>query len=229
MADGTRVYLIGGARDQRRSCARLLGEAGYDVTGFSSARAFIEVAPALASGCVLDVRPLEDGEQPSPGVLSAQRPDLPVIVVSDSQGNVELAVRSIKSGAADFLEASCSDARLLEAIASVAETAAAAEGRSREASLAAVRLAEITQREREVLERLLVGGTNKTIAKELGISPRTVEIHRAHVMERLGAHSLPEAVRLALAAGFMPRAPAKRSEETSLGFDRTSRAGPSEG
>ncbi|HEY1559952.1 MAG TPA: LuxR C-terminal-related transcriptional regulator [Caulobacteraceae bacterium] len=57
-------------------------------------------------------------------------------------------------------------------------------------------------REREVLERLMVGGTNKTIAKELGISPRTVEIHRAHVMDRLGARSLPDAVRMALAAGF---------------------------
>ena len=77
-----------------------------------------------------------------------------------------------------------------------------ADDQQREASLTAGRIADMSVREREVLDGLMSGGTNKTIARDLGISPRTVEIHRAHVMERLGVHSLSVAIRMAVAAGF---------------------------
>ena len=204
MPDGARVYLIDGADNKRRGCARVLGAAGYEVRGFASAREFVDVAPIIAAGLVLDVRPLKRGDDPSPGALTALRADLPVIVMSSSEGDVELAVKSIKAGAADYLEASCSDERLLAAVAAALEAVASVERQEQEATFAAARIAEMTIREREVLERLLLGGTNKTIAKDLGISPRTVEIHRAHVMERLGARNLSEVVRMALAAGLGP-------------------------
>ena len=158
----------------------------------------------IAAGLVLDVRPQKRGDYPMPSVLSAHRADLPVIIMSAGEGDVELAVESIKAGAADFLDASCSDERLLAAVAAAFDAVAGAERQDQEATNAAARIAEMTSREREVLERLLLGGTNKTIAKDLGISPRTVEIHRAHVMERLGARNLSEVVRMALAAGLGP-------------------------
>ncbi|HWD66912.1 MAG TPA: LuxR C-terminal-related transcriptional regulator [Caulobacteraceae bacterium] len=202
MPDRSRVYLIARSGDQRRNRLRVLEDAGYEAKGFASARAFIEFAPVIAAGCVVEIRSPEFDHPFEPGDLSAQRNDLPVIVMSPSEGNVTLAVSSIKAGASNFLETGCDDARLLEAVAEAIDGLDRSGRRDNEAALSTVRIAEMSGREREVLERLMVGGTNKTIAKELGISPRTVEIHRAHVMDRLGAHSLPEAVRMALAAGF---------------------------
>jgi FixJ family two-component response regulator len=201
---GSRVYLIEGAAGFGHECARLLGDAGYEVKGFNSPSAFIEIAPVISAGCVLDLRSSEFERHPPPAELSAQRADLPVIVMSESEGDVSLAVESIKAGAADYLELPCSDARLLASVAAALESIAAAERREHERISSAARIAEMSIREREVLERLLTGGTNKTIAKALGISPRTVEIHRAHVMERLGARSLSDAIRMALAAGLKP-------------------------
>lgn len=206
MPDRSRVYLIARPEDRRRDRLRLLEEAGYEVKGFDSAEAFIAFAPVIGAGCVVELRSRGHDHPFAPGDLSAQRADLPVIVLSPGDGEVTLAVSSIKAGAANFLEASCGDAGLLAAVAEALGTLDRAERRDQESALSAVRIAEMSAREREVLEGLIAGGTNKTIAKALGISPRTVEIHRAHVMERLGAHSLPEAVRMALGAGLTPSA-----------------------
>ena len=204
MPDKSRVYLIEGADPRRQSYAHLLGAAGYEVTGFDSARAFIEIAPLVATGCILDLHGSEFDGHPAPAEISARRSDLPVIVMSADEGDVTLAVRMIKGGASDFLEMSCSEAQLLAAVAGALDAAAHERQQAEEAVSSATRIAEMSTREREVLERLLGGGTNKTIAKALGISPRTVEIHRAHVMERLGAHNLSEAIRMALSAGLEP-------------------------
>jgi FixJ family two-component response regulator len=201
----SRVYLIARSEDERLQRLRLLEEAGYEVKGFVSEQAFIEFAPVIGAGCVVDVRSPGLDHQYEPGDLSVQRTDLAVIVMSPSEGDVTLAVSSIKAGASNFLEESCSDAGLLAAVAEALYGLDLMGRQDHEAALSAVNIAEMSTRERQVLERLIVGGTNKTIARELGISPRTVEIHRAHVMERLGAHSLPEAVRMALAAGLAPR------------------------
>ncbi|MGH7025390.1 MAG: response regulator transcription factor [Caulobacteraceae bacterium] len=199
-----RVYVVAGASGQRRRTARVLGDAGYEVKKFASSRAFTEVAAIVAAGCVLTLRTSARRGGPSPERLTTSRADLPVIVLTAVTGDVAQAVETIKGGAVDFIETAWGDARLLAAVEVAHIALERAETVDRQAEVNAARIAEMSSREREVLERLLSGGTNKTIGRELGISPRTVEIHRARAMERLGAHNLPQAVRLALAAGLEP-------------------------
>jgi FixJ family two-component response regulator len=125
---------------------------------------------------------------------------LRVVATSARRGDVDLAVQAMKAGAIDYLEAPYTTEALLAAVASALAGIQEAAGHDRAAEDARARVAALSAREREVLDGLLAGGTNKTIAKELGISPRTVEIHRAHLMDRLGAQTLPEVVLKATAA-----------------------------
>ena len=202
--EGSLVYLVDGSEASRRDLALLLRGGGYDVKAFASARALRDVAPALAPGCVLlDARGPEAGGPTVPRELRARRVDLPVVVLGEG-GGVGPAVRAMKAGAADFVEMPCEPEALLAAVASALADIKEAAADDRSAALARERLAGLSGREREVLDGLLAGGTNKTIAKDLGISPRTVEVHRAHLMERLGARTLPEAVLVAAAAGVRP-------------------------
>jgi FixJ family two-component response regulator len=203
MQDRSRVYVIGHVESQFGDHVRVLQDAGYDVKWFASAHDFAEFAPVVASGCILEIRSRALEDHPSlTATLTAQRADLPLIVMSRTAGDVTEAVETIKAGAADFLESSSSDERLLTAIAAALGAMSRADEQHREAGLTAIRIAEMSVREHEVLVGLVAGGTNKTIARDLGISPRTVEIHRAHVMERLGAHNLSVAIRMALGAGI---------------------------
>ena len=133
-----------------------------------------------------------------------RRIELPIIVLGSGQDEVAFAVKAMRLGAVDFLAMPCAPETLLAAVASaLADIRHTAEG-DHAAMLARTRIAAMSAREREVLDRLLTGGTNKTIAKELGISPRTVEGYRAHLVERLGARTLPEAVLSVAAAGLQP-------------------------
>jgi FixJ family two-component response regulator len=135
--------------------------------------------------------------------LRERRIDLPIIVVSSGRGDVGLAVKAMKAGATDWLEAPYEEAKLLASVASALVGIQDAMVADRAPELGRSRIAEMTGREREVLRGLVVGETNKVIARRLGISPRTVEIHRAHVMERLGVRTLSEAVLLAASAGLV--------------------------
>jgi FixJ family two-component response regulator len=126
---------------------------------------------------------------------------LPVLVTGTSRGDVKLAVQAMKAGAAEWLEMPYDQATLLAAVASALADIRTATEQNRDAELARGHIAGMSVRERQVLEGLLGGGTNKTIGRDLGISPRTVELHRASVMERLGVQTLTEAVLLAAAAG----------------------------
>jgi len=160
----------------------------------------LKTAPELEPGCILlDIRmPGMDGLEVQEA-LRSKGVTLPVIIMT-GHGDVSLAVQAMKAGAVDFIEKPFEKAVLISAIDQALDQlkrSAASRERSDEAL---VRLQALTPREREVLDGLAKGLPNKTIAYDLGISPRTVEIHRANLMSKLGARSLSEALRLAFAA-----------------------------
>jgi len=199
MAEAALVHVIDDDEAVRNSLELLLESAGFSVRTYDSAIAFLAASAALVDGCVLtDVRmPEMDG-------LELQRRltrlgiRIPVIVMT-GHGDVPIAVEALKAGATDFLEKPFNDDQLLAAV----KEALTASRRAREEQAAvaeiAARRSSLTPREREVMERLVTGQPNKTIAYDLGSSPRTVEVHRARVMEKMGARSLPELVRMAIA------------------------------
>jgi PAS domain S-box-containing protein len=201
--DGSMVYVVAGNPVMRRNLSLLLQSSGYQVKSFPSAEAFLEVAPVLVPGCViLDVQAPAAGELILPKELKARRIGLPVIVIGEARGDVAFGVQAMKAGAVDFLDVPYDPKQFLDVVASALATIRDLADRDQAAELAKGRIATLSAREREVLERLLTGGTNKTIARELDISPRTVEAHRARIMERLGAQSLPELVQIVMAAGW---------------------------
>ena len=200
--EGRFVYIIDADGVSCQSLSRVLREAGYDVRAFPSGKAFLESAPALVSGCVvLDIHNPDAGGLTIPRELKARRIGLPVIVLGDAEGDVTFGVHVMKAGAVDFLQLPCRTDDLLAAVASAAADIRQTEEADHEAGWARVRIAEMSQREREVLTGILAGQTNKQIGRDIGISPRTVEVYRANVMQRLRAKTVPDAVRIAASAG----------------------------
>ena len=196
------VYLIDDDEAIRRSASFMLKTSGYRVETFSSGIDFLKVARGLDPGCVLlDVRMPEIDGLAVQAEMKAHGIALPVIVMT-GHGDVTVAVAAMKAGAVDFLEKPFEKTEMLAAIndgfARIDQTGHRAE----RMALAVVRLAALTPRERDVLHGLVHGLPNKTIAYNLGISPRTVEIHRAHLMTKLDVRSLSEALRIAFAAGW---------------------------
>jgi PAS domain S-box-containing protein len=202
---GSLLYLVDADPTSCSEVAGVLQGAGYEVKTFPSAQTFLRVAPVLVPGCVVvDIRKAEAGDLTIPRELRARRRELPVIIVGDSTRDIRLGVRAMKAGATDFLSTPYRREDLLTAIATELADIREATARDREAEIARSSVAAMSQRERQVLDGMLSGGTSKAIGKELGISPRTVEMHRARVMERLGAKTLSELVLLATAAGLRP-------------------------
>lgn len=201
-ADRT-VHVVDDDAAVRRSLERLLDTAGFRVVSYDSSSAFLEAARGLSAGCVLlDIQmPGVDGLAVQARLNRLGVP-LPVIVMT-AHGDVARAVQAMKAGAVDFLEKPFDDETLLNGI----EAALAKAGRrvgDREPAEAAQRIATLSPREREVLDGLVTGRQNKVIAFDLGISVRTVEVHRARMMERLGTRKLADAVRLAVLAKLAP-------------------------
>jgi FixJ family two-component response regulator len=205
MAAGRFIYVIDDDPAIRRSLERLLDAVDFQVTSFATPQAFLDVADSLLGGCVLlDLRmPEMDGFEVH-ARLRLINPDLPVIVVT-AQGDVQTAVRAMKAGAVDFIEKPYSDDALIAAIESALKTSAAMD-RTDDIAMAAALINTLSPRERQVLEALVAGQPNKVIAFGLGISVRTVEVHRSRMMDRLGVHQFAEAVRLWVLAGFADRA-----------------------
>lgn len=200
---GRTVYIVD---DDARFCVavgRLLRSAGFTAVSFESPFAFLKAAPDLTDGCVLlDVRMPGMGGFELQMRLRSLGFILPVIVMT-LKGDIETAVRAMKGGAIDFIEKPFNDEVLLGAINGALALAIGA-SRDRECMDAAERVAGLSVRERQVLDALVAGRLNKQIAYELGISPRTVEAHRARMLERLGTHSLGQAIRLAVLATLAP-------------------------
>ncbi len=196
------VYLVDDDEAIRRSAGFMLKTSGYQVKAYPSGVELLKEAKELAPGCILlDVRmPDMDGLQVQQA-LKERGIGLPVIVMT-GHGDVNVAVQAMKAGAVDFIEKPFEKAVLLSAIdEGIARIEQAGRSRAR-AEEAQVRLQALTPRERDVLEGLVRGHPNKTIAYDLDISPRTVEIHRANLMSKLGVASLSEALRIAFAAGL---------------------------
>ena len=203
MSQGKNVYVIDDDPAIRDSLDFLLGAAGFSVRAFDSGQVFLDALAKLEHGCVVtDMRmPGIDGMELLRRVNSGAR-KLPVIVMT-GHGDVPLAVEAMKLGALDFLEKPFEDDRLIGMI----ETALSGQqnGSKSEAAMAdmAARVASLTQRERQVMQGLVTGQSNKTIAREYNISPRTVEVYRANVMTKMQAGNLSELVRFALRAGIV--------------------------
>lgn len=196
------VYLIDDDDAVRRSASFMLKTSGYKVETYVSGIAFLKEARHAEAGCVLlDVRMPEMDGLAVQKELKARGIDLPVIVMT-GHGDVSIAVEAMKVGAVDFIEKPFEKSVLIAALDDGFGRIERTGRRAERAELAAVRLQALTPRERDVLRGLVDGLPNKTIAYDLGISPRTVEIHRAHLMSKLSVRSLSEALRIAFAAGW---------------------------
>jgi two-component system response regulator FixJ len=194
----TVVHLIDDDEDVRRALSFLLGTAGFAVKVYDSAVQFLKMDSRLLTGCIVsDVRmPDMDGLQLLRR-LKELGTTLPVVIMT-GHADVALAVQAMKNGAIDFIEKPFADEILLGAIRGA--IACRNSPMAGDVDQIRTRLASLTSREREVLDGLLEGHPNKTIAYDLGLSPRTVEVHRANVMTKMTASSLSELVRMVLSA-----------------------------
>ena len=178
----------------------LLEAEGHIVRTYSGAAALLE-AEIPAAGCVVT-----DFQMPGMNGLQLQatladRGVRLAVVVMSAFGEIPLAVRAMRGGAVDFLEKPFDTQAMVDAVARALAQNRSALQLAAQASDAAMRLAALTPREREVLNLLVAGKANKEIGRELGTSPRTIDVHRARIFQKLEADSLPELVRLVLAAG----------------------------
>jgi two-component system response regulator FixJ len=196
------IHVVDDDAAVRHSLERLLGSMGLATVSYTTPGAFLLAAPHLLGGCVL-----LDVKMPGISGLEVQARlrtigFVPPIIVITGQGDIQTAVLAMKAGAFDFLEKPYEDEVLLAAIE--AALGAFPDDHIHQAVDSAQRIARLSPREREVLDALVAGASNKVIAFDLGLSVRTVEVHRARMMERLGTRQLSEAIRLAVLATLAP-------------------------
>ena len=195
------VHLVDDDDAIRRSVGFMLRTSGFAVESHSSGVHLLK-QKELAQGCILlDIRMPEMNGLEVQRALLERGVTLPVVVMT-GHGDISIAVQAMKAGAVEFIEKPFEKAVLLAAVEEGFARLDRSDRKLVRAEEAAVRLQVLTLREREVLEGLAKGFPNKTIAYDLGISPRTVEIHRANLMTKLGVSSLSEALRIAFSAGL---------------------------
>lgn len=203
MSHRRNVYVIDDDPTMRDSLDFLLGSADFNVTLFDTAADFLDAHSGLLFGCVLsDVR--------MPGIngmdllrrLKANASPLPIIIMT-GHGDIPLAVEAMKLGAFDFVEKPFEDERLIGMIEVALQQSPNHTKSDAISAEIASRVATLSQRERQVMDGLVAGLSNKLIAREHNISPRTIEVYRANVMTKMQAHNLSELIRLALRAGIL--------------------------
>ncbi len=197
MSENQIVHLIDDDDGVRDALTLLMAEAGLTVRSYHSATDFL-AARAVGPGCIVsDIRmPGMDGLEMQVK-LRASGNKTPIIFIT-GHGDVPMAVQALRAGAMDFIEKPFDEEVLLDSVRRALKESEQAQRREAAASEIEERLAGLTAREQQVLEGLLVGRANKVIAFDLGMSMRTVEVHRAHIMQKMKARSLSELVRLVM-------------------------------
>ncbi len=208
MQSNPTVFVVDDDPAIRESLRWLIESVGLNVKIFTTAQEFLETYDPTMSGClVLDIRMPGMSGLDLQNELAARRINIPILIIT---GHAEgpVAVHAMKAGALDFIEKPFSDQLLLDRIRRAIEKDAEVRlAHSQQAEVAA-RLAQLTPREREVMNLVIAGKANKVIASELGLSPKTVEVHRAHVMKKMQVDSLADLVRV----GMLSRAEAATPE-----------------
>jgi two-component system, LuxR family, response regulator FixJ len=195
------IFVVDDDAAIRDSLRMMLETAGYAVRDFASAQSFLS-DPDLRGGClIVDIRMPGMGGLELQEELVRRKANIPVIVMT-GHADVPLAVRAMRAGAIDFVEKPFDQERMLQSVSDALAAGERAQSRAAEAKQARELLNLLTPREREILDQLVKGHANKVVAHQLGISPRTVEIHRASIMEKLHARNLSNVVRTALAASW---------------------------
>ena len=202
MSDSAVVHIVDDDEAVRQSLAFLLSSAGHAVRLYDSAKSFLNGISGVKGGCLItDIRMPEMTGIELLRAMQAEACGLPAIVIT-GHGDVPLAIEAMKAGAVDFIEKPFDDAAILNAVQAALQRDTGSEEGDRTA--VAARIASLSERERQVLQGLVAGHPNKTIAYDLGISPRTVEVYRANLMAKMQARSLSELIRMAILAKISP-------------------------
>jgi two-component system response regulator FixJ len=198
------VHIVDDEEAVRKSLAFMLTMNGFAVRLHESATAFIAFAPGARDAVLItDLRMPDMSGVELISKISTMKKRIPSVVIT-GHGDVPMAVEAMKAGAIDFIEKPFEDTLIIEAIRRAAERLSDSTIEAETADDVRGRLETLSGRERQVLSAVIAGLPNKSIAYDLDISPRTVEVHRANVMTKMNAKSLPELIRMAMAGGFGP-------------------------
>lgn len=213
------VYIVDDAREIRTALSRLLGASGYQVSAFESAELFLEAQDMEAPGCLL-----LDVSLPGLSGIELQRtlagcPCARPIVFLSGNGDVQIGVDAMKEGAVDFLTKPVDHAQLVAAVEQALKKDAEQRRDITVRRMIQQRLATLTPRERQVMEQVIHGRLNKQIAVDLGTGEKTVKVHRARVMSKMGARSVAELVQLAARIGVAIE-PALGADTATLNWKR---------
>jgi two-component system, LuxR family, response regulator FixJ len=200
MHDERKIFIVDDDADMRDSMRVLLEAAGYTVRGFASATGFLADNDHTGGCLIADIRVPEMGGLELQDEIVRRGIELPVIIIT-GHGDVPLAVRAMSAGAIDFIEKPFGGERILDSVKRALKAGERSRNRAVEIRAATEMLSLLTARESAVLNCLVKGLSNKVAAHELGISPRTIETHRARIMNKLKARSLSDVVRVSLVAG----------------------------
>jgi two-component system response regulator FixJ len=200
MHSNATVFVVDDDPAIRQSLRWLIESVGLNVKVFSTAQEFLEGYDPSTPGClVLDIRMPGMSGLDLQNELATREIQVPIIIIT-GHAEVPVAVRALKAGAMDFIEKPFSDQLLLDRIRRAIEVDAQSRRVRSEQAEVAARLGQLTPRERQVMDLVIAGKANKVIASELGLSPKTVEVHRAHVMKKMQVASLADLVRLGMMA-----------------------------